>query len=101
MKFTALKKVVIVTESVIKDSIVEHIVAAGAKGYTINTVYGMGESRVVLMGEYRGNVKIDIITTEEIANNIAMTIVEKFFTNYTGIVYIENVKVIRSKKFDV
>jgi hypothetical protein len=45
------------------------------------------------------NIKVDIITTEEIAEKIAVTVVEKFFKNYAGIVYMHDVSVIRPEKF--
>lgn len=103
MEYTELKKVVIVTESIIKDKLIEHITSMGAKGYTIDTVCGKGERGVrdddTLLGDFLRNIKVDIITTEEIAEKIAVTVVEKFFKNYAGIVYIEDVKVLRAKKF--
>lgn len=103
MKFTELKKVVIITESVIKDKVLQHITSMGAKGYTIDTVCGKGERGVrddnTLLGEYLRNIKIDIIATEQIAEKIAVTMVEKFFKDYAGIVYIEDVKVLRAEKF--
>jgi hypothetical protein len=52
-----------------------------------------------LLGDFLRNIKVDIITTEEIAEKIAVTVVEKFFKNYAGIVYIEDVKVLRAEKF--
>ena len=44
-------------------------------------------------------VRIDIITSEELAKEIAVAVVEKFFINYAGIVYIEDVEIIRLEKF--
>ena len=105
MEFTKLKKVVIVTESIIKDKVLQHIAFMGAKGYTIDTVCGKGERGVrgddTLLGDYLRNIKIDIITTEQIADKIAVTVVEKFFKNYAGIVYIEDVRALRAEKFGV
>jgi len=95
MKHAELKKVVIVTEFAIKEKVIEHITSCGANGYTIDTVCGKGERGIrdddTLLGEYLRNIKIDIITTEEIADKIAFTVVEKFFKNYAGIVYMHDV----------
>jgi nitrogen regulatory protein PII len=103
MGFTELKKVVIVTEAIIKDKILEHIISMGAKGYTIDTVCGRGERGIryddTLLGDYLRNIKVEVLTTEEIAEKIMLSIVDRFFKNYAGIVYMHDVRVIRPEKF--
>jgi nitrogen regulatory protein PII len=103
MGFVEVKRVVIVTESIIKDKVLEHIVSMGAKGYTIDTVCGKGERGVryddTLLGEYLRNIKIEVLTTEEIAEKIMLSVVERFLKNYAGIVYMHDVRVVRPEKF--
>jgi nitrogen regulatory protein PII len=103
MGFTELKKVVIVTETVIKDKILDHIISMGAKGYTIDNVCGRGERGIrdddTIFGDFLRNIKVEVLTTEEIAEKIAISVVEKFFKNYAGIVYMHDVSVIRPEKF--
>lgn len=103
MGFTELKKVVIVTESVIKDKVLDHIISIGAKGYTIDTVCGKGERGIrdddTLLGEFLRNIKIEVLTTKEIAEKIMTSVVEKFLKNYAGIVYMHDVEVLRPEKF--
>lgn len=105
MELTELQKVVIVTETIIKDKLLKHIISMGAKGYTIDTVCGKGErgvrgDDVTAPGDFSRNIKVEIITTEEIAEKIASSVIDNFFKNYAGIVYIEDVRVVRSKKFE-
>ncbi len=105
MELTELQKVVIVTETIIKDKILKHITSMGAKGYTIDTVCGKGErgirgDNVISPGDFSRNIKVEIITTKEIAEKIASSVIDSFFKNYAGIVYIEDVRVVRAKKFE-
>jgi nitrogen regulatory protein PII len=99
-----LKKVVIITESILKDKILDHITSMGAKGYTIDTVCGKGERGIrgddmPPLGDFLRNIKVEVLTTEEIAEKIAISVIEKFFKNYAGIVYMHDVSVIRPEKF--
>jgi len=111
MGFSTLKRVTIITEALIKDDIIKHIVSHGARGYTIDTVYGRGQTGKGLRGE-RGlrddesligdhlrNVKIEVITSKEAAEKILSSVVEKFFKNYSGIIYMHDIEVVRAEKF--
>ena len=104
MKFYKAKKVVIVTEASILDDVIETITKLGADSYTVQSATGKGEKGVRSGNDFSGlfkNVRIDVITTEEIAKKIAVEITERFFKNYAGIVYLLDVEVIRAKKFHV
>ena len=47
-----------------------------------------------------GNIKIEVITGSlETANRIADEVAEKFFDNYSGITYLEEVQILRPHKF--
>lgn len=104
MEFAELKKVVIITETIIKDEMLKHIASLGAKGYTIYTVCGKGErgirgDDVPAMGDFLRNIKVEVITTQEIAEKIIPSVIERFFKNYAGIAYAEDVWVMRTEKF--
>lgn len=105
MELETLKRVVIITEASIKDDIIEHISLQGARGYTIDTVCGRGERGLrndeTLLGEYLRNIKVEVITTKDIAEKILSSIVERFFNNYAGIAYIHDVQVVRAEKFKI
>lgn len=106
MEFSKAEKVVIITEASILDDVIKMAMELGALGYTVTGVTGKGTWGGVRRGigalnldDLLKNVRIDIITNEEIANTIAITIVERFFKHYAGIVYVEDVKIIRTEKF--
>lgn len=103
MEFETFKRVVIITEASIKGDIIEHITSHGAMGYTIDNVRGRGERGVrddeTLLGEYLRNIKVEVITTREIAEKIISSVVERFFNNFAGITFMHDVQIVRGKKF--
>ncbi len=104
MEFHKAKKVVIVTEASILDDVIETITELGADGYTVQSATGKGERGVRSGNNFSDlfkNVRIETITNEGVAKKIAVEIMERFFKNYAGIVYILDVEVIRAKKFHV
>jgi len=98
-------KVVIITEKLIVNPVTELIEAAGARGYTITPAGGKGSrgvrstERATVVDEF-GNVKIEVITgSAETANRIADEVAERFFDHYSGITYLEEVRILRPHKF--
>lgn len=98
-------KVVIITEKLILPKVAELIKTAGASGYTVTPAGGMGSrgvrstNRAAVVDEF-SNIKIEVITNDlETANRISDEVAEKFFKNYSGITYIEEVKILRPHKF--
>lgn len=99
------KKVVVITEKTIVEKVAALVEECGAKGYTTCTAGGKGsrgvrsEGRNAVADSYI-NVKIEaIVPSEEMAINIAEKVTAEFFNNYSGITYIENVKIVRPQKF--
>lgn len=103
MDLKTAKCVVIITESAIKSDVLDFITTLGVKGYTIDTVCGRGERGIrdddALLGDYLRNVKIEVVTTAELAEKIVFTVIEQFFKNYAGIAYMHDVQVVREDKF--
>jgi len=98
-------KVVIVTENLILAKVASLIESAGATGYTVTPAGGKGSrgvrstGRAAVVDEF-GNVKIEVITgNKETANRIADEVAERFFDNYSGITYLEEVEILRPHKF--
>ncbi|MEL6437420.1 MAG: hypothetical protein AAFP99_11575 [Pseudomonadota bacterium] len=99
-------KTVIVTEKVIADDVIAVIEEMGASGYTITPTGGKGargvrstSSRAQVIDAF-SNVKIDVITAEKaMGERIADAVADRFFTNYSGIVYLEQVEILRPHKF--
>ena len=98
-------KVVIITEKMILNQVAALIEAAGARGYTVTPAGGKGSrgirstGRAVVIDGF-SNVKIEVITgSKEAANRIADEVTERFFDNYSGITYLEEVEILRQDKF--
>jgi nitrogen regulatory protein PII len=97
-------KLVIITEKVLLKDVVKIIVAAGATGYTVTAAGGQGSRNTRSSGqpavsETFSNVKLEVITTrEEMARQIADTVANKYFSNFSGIAYLDAIEVLHAHK---
>jgi nitrogen regulatory protein P-II 2 len=99
MSLVELKLVTIVSERILRSQIIDHIIECGAKGYTITEASGEG-SRGIRASEFEGrNIKFEIISSSEVAEKIFQIIKTEYFENYAVIVYSQDVKVVRGKKY--
>lgn len=99
------KKVSIVTEKLNERQIEKICEDAGATGYTVFEGSGKGShgeksrGRPSLVNDF-SLVKIEVIVgSRETAETIAEQVAETYFENYAGIVYIDEVEVLRREKF--
>lgn len=96
------KKIVIITEKLILDNITNIIEECGATGYTVTAAGGKGSRgvRSERGNDAYSNVKIEVVTANvEMAKAISEKVANKYFENYSGITYIEDVEIIRLQKF--
>jgi len=101
VKFYKAKKVVIVTESYISDDIIQALQKLGVSGYTMMGATGKGERGLRLgngVSSLYKNVKIEVITSAEIAEKVVEKVIEHYFIHYAGIIYLEDVEVVQAKK---
>lgn len=99
-------KLIIITEKLISRKVCEIIEQAGAKGYTMVPAGGRGlhhfhstDARASIVDDF-SELKIEVIVSQkERAESIAETIMDKLFRDYPGIIYLEDVKVIRKDRF--
>lgn len=97
-------RLVIVTEKLLLKQITALIDAAGATGYTVTATGGKGSRNVRSSGpsvsDAFANVKIEVITTNvDTARRIADEVARRFFDNYSGITWFDEVEVHRVQKF--
>jgi nitrogen regulatory protein PII len=100
------EKVVIITEKMISKGVCDILDECGASGYTIMSAGGKGSrnSRTTsdltsVMDDF-ANVKIEVIVNDKpMAQKIMEKVSDKYFENYPGITYLENVEILRPKKF--
>lgn len=107
MSLHQAKKVVIITEKMVAKSACKIIEDCGATGYTVVAAGGKGSRNVRSTSDRASviddfaNIKIEVIVTDKvIAEKIMTQVALKFFENYSGITYVEDVEVLRPKKFD-
>ncbi|ASP39271.1 hypothetical protein CHH28_11550 [Bacterioplanes sanyensis] len=106
MQLHPAEKVVVITEKLIVKGVVEIIEAAGAKGYTIIAAGGKGShafratsERAAVVDDF-SDVKIEVVVNDKsMAEAIMTKITETYFTDYSGITYIEYIEVLRPSKF--
>ncbi|GFP18796.1 nitrogen regulatory protein P-II 2 [Candidatus Hakubella thermalkaliphila] len=105
MELENATKVVIITETIIESSILRLLKSLGVKGFTIyKDITGEGGRGIRSvsggLSELGENVRIEIIVSnEEKARLIMENVCDKYLSKYAGIIYLENVQVIRIEKF--
>jgi nitrogen regulatory protein PII len=93
-------KLVIITEKVLLSKVIKIIQAAGATGYTVMAAGGVGSRNTRSSGQPAvsdtfSNVKLEVITaSEDLARNIADQVAKKYFDNFSGITYLDDVEVL-------
>lgn len=106
MTLHAAEKVVIITEKIISEGVCKIIDSCGATGYTIFAAGGKGSrnkrsttERASVVDDF-ANVQIEIIVNNyEMAEAIMDKVRTKYFQNYSGITYLEDIKILRPEKF--
>lgn len=106
MKLQQATKLVIITESFIAGRVCRVIEMCGATGYTVVAAGGKGShnlhatsDRASVIQEFT-NVKIEVILIDRAAaESIIQRVADDCFHDYSGIMYLEDVEVLRSEKF--
>jgi nitrogen regulatory protein PII len=93
-------KLVIITEKVLLRDITKIIDAAGATGYTVMAATGKGSRNTRSSGQPAvsdtfSNVKLEVVTASaDVARRIADEVARKYFDNFSGIAYLDDVEVL-------
>ncbi len=93
-------KLVIITEKVLLSKITKIIQAAGATGYTVMAAGGVGSRNTRSSGQPAvsdtfSNIKIEVITAnDEVSRVIAKQVADKYFDNFSGIIYLDAIEVL-------
>ncbi len=99
MKLSKFTLVTVVAEPILASKIKTEILEEGSSGVTICEVSGEG-SRNLHSGEIPGNkIKIECIVDSKTAERILKRVSDKYFGNFSLIVYTQEVEVLRSEKF--
>jgi len=99
------KRISIVTEKLNEREIERIVEEAGATGYTVFEGSGKGShgvktrDRPSVVGAF-SLVKIEVIVADRAtAETIAERVADTYFEHYSGIVYIDDVEILRQEKF--
>ncbi|GAB5558917.1 MAG: hypothetical protein SynsKO_05640 [Synoicihabitans sp.] len=94
-----MTKLTIVSESLLRDQLLDLMSEKGATGFTVTTADGEG-SRHVRSTDWEGpNVRIETILNAELADEILGMIAERYFEDYAVIAWLTDISVWRAKKF--
>ncbi|MGJ8658156.1 MAG: P-II family nitrogen regulator [Akkermansiaceae bacterium] len=95
----SLKKVTIITESLLKESILDILREAGSTGHTLTACEGEG-SKGIHASDFEGrNIQIDTIVPLIVGEKILTEVSERYMKNYALIAYMTDVEVVREDKF--
>ena len=90
----------VVGESALEKKLVADLEALGAPGWTISDARGRGARGVRSAGwDTEGNIRLEIIGTEELAERIAEHLQQRYYANYAMVCYLSEVQVLRPEKF--
>jgi nitrogen regulatory protein PII len=104
--FHPAKKLVIITENFVCDKVCKIIESCHAKGYTLLPAGGKGlhhkhptvERATVVEGF--DNVKIEVVIADRAAAaEMADRILEECFSQFPGVIYLEDVEICRVERF--
>lgn len=100
MELTARKLLTIVTETAIEDMLVRDIENLGARGYTITDARGKG-SRGMRDATWapHANIRLEVLCDADTADAICTALREHYYDNYSMVMYVGDVDVLRPGKF--
>ncbi len=94
-----LRKVTIIAERVLRDDLITLSKERGASGWTLTMVEGEG-SRGIRASEWEGrNIQIDTLVSSEVAETIMDEVGRRYFKDWSVIVYVADVEVLRKDKY--
>ncbi|WP_418318791.1 P-II family nitrogen regulator [Piscinibacter sakaiensis] len=94
------KLLTIITEAVIEEPLLRDIEALGAHGYTVTDARGKGHRgrRDATWGP-NANIRVEILCNDESAMAIFNGVRERYYENYSMILFVSDVEVLRPEKF--
>lgn len=100
MDLTTRKLVTIVTESALEDMLVREIEILGARGYTITDARGKGgRGKRDATWAPHANIRLEVLCDADTAHAICSALRERYYDNYSMVMYVGEVDVLRPEKF--
>lgn len=94
------KLLTIICETDIERKLSDDVMALGAHGYTVTEARGRGThgERDAAWGP-SGNIRMEVICEAAVADAIAAHVRKTYFANYSMVLYMADVEVLRDEKF--
>ena len=100
MELTARKLLTVVTEAALEDTLVRDIEALGARGYTITDARGKGgRGKRDAAWAPHANIRLEVLCGADTALAICAALRERYSDNYSMVIYVADVDVLRPEKF--
>ncbi|HZJ11842.1 MAG TPA: hypothetical protein VFD26_04225 [Methyloceanibacter sp.] len=100
MELTARKLLTIVTEAAVEGALVRDIENLGAHGYTITDARGKGSHGIRdATWAPLANIRLEVLCGADTARAICTALCERYFDNYSMVIYVSDVDVLRPEKF--
>lgn len=99
MEIVSLKLVVIVAEAVLEHQLVNDLKRLGARGHTLVRAEGQGHRGMRVGGLEGGNIRLETVVSNDVAEKIMTRLAKHYFENYAIIVYQSDVGVVRGNKY--
>ena len=99
MKPHPLKLVTIVAEAVLEDRLLRDLQQLGVRGWTVSTARGKGSRGLRVSDWEGGNVRIEVLANEQVADKVLDLLAEQYFPAYAVVAWVENVQVVRGEKY--
>ena len=100
MQLTARKLLTVVTEAALEATLVSEIERLGARGYTITDARGKGSGgkRDAIWAPH-ANIRVEVLCGADTALAICEALRERYSDNYSMVMYVADVDVLRPEKF--
>jgi len=96
MQTVVLKRVTVVAEPVLEESLTDDLRRLGATGFIVCDVRGDGSRASELPG---AGVKIETLVSPDVANRILERVATYYFPHYAVIAWVTDVAVVRRDKY--
>lgn len=97
--FGSVTCLTIVAESVLEERLLGVIEACGARGWTVSMAQGHGPSHHGVSGIEGGNVRIETLVTESVADRIWVALEQDYFPHYAVSAWAYDVRVARMARY--
>ncbi|HMQ35343.1 MAG TPA: transcriptional regulator [Chloroflexaceae bacterium] len=91
--------VTIIAEGVLRERLLEELLALGARGYTVGEVHGHGSSGISEQFWSGAQARIETLVAPAVAARIMEHLQRHYFDTYSVIAYTGEVQVARAEKY--